>query len=47
MLYELRRIVLGEFMEDLELGDILSDSFGIGSRDESATEEKLGEDRLG
>ena len=47
LLYELKRIALGEFMDDLSLGNEINDAFGIPPNDQSAAEEKVGESRLG
>ena len=47
MLHELKRIVLGEFMEGLELEDIMSEAIGIEPSKKAVTDEKLGKDRLG
>ena len=47
LLFELRRIVLGEFMEDIELGDTISESIGLQTKAKSGTDEKLGRNRLG
>ena len=47
---ELRRITLGEFLDDLQFGKNLSEFFGLSSEEDSANdglEEKVGEERLG
>lgn len=47
MLYELRKISLGEFFDDLELSKTIPEFFGIEAKESKATEEKVGEERLG
>ena len=47
MMHELRRLVLGEFLDDIDLASSINDIFGIEKEARSATEEKVGEDRLG
>ena len=48
LLHEFRRIALGEFMEDLEVGNKISSILGIESNDSSAVDEAVDEDeRLG
>ena len=47
LLYELKRVALGEFMDDLDLGGIAMEWIGLEPNDASSTEEKLGEERLG
>ena len=43
---EFRRITLGEFVDDFEMGRKLSDSLGIKQNPEK-TEQKIGEERMG
>ena len=43
---EFRRITLGEFVDDFEMGRKLSDAFGIKQNPEN-TEQKIGEERMG
>lgn len=45
--YELKKIALGEFMDDIDFGGTVLQTFGIDYSKSSATEEKVGEDRLG
>ena len=47
ILFELKKIALGEFMDDISLGDTLMSAIGLEPSDDSATDEKLGEQRLG
>ena len=43
---EFRRIFLGEFVDDFEIGRKISDAFGIKKNPEN-TEQKIGEERMG
>lgn len=43
---ELRKIALGEFMDDLDLSSKINSFFGI-EKEAGAEEQKVGEDRLG
>ena len=49
-LYELRKIALGEFLDDLDLGNIINDIFGIDSgaaaSDDNQVKDIVGEERL-
>ena len=49
VLWQLRRIVLGEFIDDLELGSKIANKIGIEQKDasESDVSEKVGISRLG
>jgi len=47
ILYELKRIALGEFMDDLPLGDKVNEYLGLPQSESSAAEEKVAEERLG
>ena len=49
LLYEMRKIALGEFMDDLELSDRFNDAMGIQVDEDQAgaEQEKVGDDRLG
>ena len=47
ILYELKRIALGEFMDDLDIGNEINDVLGLPPNEDSATDEKVSEDRLG
>ena len=47
VLFELKRIALGEFMDDLDLGALIMNTVGLAPNEDSSTNEKLGEDRLG
>ena len=47
VLHELRKISLGEFLDDLEIGGNILRLLGINSGKKSVTEEVVGEDRLG
>mmetsp|Transcript_28884 Transcript_28884/g.38508 ORF Transcript_28884/g.38508 Transcript_28884/m.38508 type:complete len:256 (+) Transcript_28884:67-834(+) len=47
ILYELKRIALGEFMDDLDVGDKVNEIFGLPPNEDSAAEEKVAEERLG
>ena len=44
--YELRRMALGEFIDDLDIGGIVMSSLGLEAQTESSTSEELGENRL-
>ena len=47
MLFELKRIVLGEFMDDLELASRISEAFGAqDDSSETALEQKVGREKL-
>ena len=47
ILYELRKIALGEFLDDLELGARINETLGIQGSSNSSTDTKVGEERLG
>ena len=47
LLHELRKISLGEFLDDLEIGGNILRLLGINSEKKTVTEEVVGEDRLG
>mmetsp|Transcript_1153 Transcript_1153/g.1718 ORF Transcript_1153/g.1718 Transcript_1153/m.1718 type:complete len:185 (+) Transcript_1153:2442-2996(+) len=47
LLHELRKISLGEFIDDLEVSTRIPAFFGIESEVSSGADEKVGEDRLG
>mmetsp|Transcript_20732 Transcript_20732/g.25371 ORF Transcript_20732/g.25371 Transcript_20732/m.25371 type:complete len:301 (-) Transcript_20732:1007-1909(-) len=47
LLYQLKRIALGEFMDDFDIGNDLMKVMGLPPNEASATEEKVGEERLG
>ena len=47
LLHELRKISLGEFLDDLEIGKHILEPIGIVAQSDSATDEKVGEERLG
>jgi len=47
MFYELKRITLGEFMDDLDFGGTVMEAIGMPANEASSTEEIVGEDRLG
>ena len=47
LLHELRKISLGEFLDDFEIGKHVLEPIGIVSQSDSATDEKVGEERLG
>ena len=47
LFHELRKISLGEFLDDLEIGGQCLEWLGIPNEARSATEEVVGEDRLG
>ena len=45
--FELKKIALGEFMDDIDIGGTVLQNFGIDYSKSSPTEEKVGEERLG
>ena len=45
-MYELKRIALGEFMDDFDI-NVVNEALGLPPKEESASEEKVGEARLG
>ena len=48
LLFEIKRIFLGEYIEDLEVGQKMSNAFGIETRNKlEQPEDNIGEDRLG
>ena len=47
ILYELKRIALGEFMDDLDVGTEVAGVLGIEIGDSNAVDEEVGESRLG
>ena len=47
ILYELKRMALGEFMDDLDLGGSIMSGLGLESGKTSSADEKVGEARLG
>ena len=47
LLYELKKVALGEFMDDLDIGGEVMNSIGIQVNKGSAADEKVGEERLG
>ena len=46
LLYEFRRIALGEFMDDLDFGKEVASFFGLPTSKNSAADEAVGEERL-
>ena len=46
MLQEFRRIVLGEFMDDLDFGKEIANLFGLQTSEDTAADETVGEERL-
>ena len=46
-MYELKRMALGEFMDDIDIGKQINEVLGIPPSEESSTDEKVGEERLG
>ena len=42
ILYELKRMALGEFMDDLDLGGSVMDAIGLEMSDTSSADEKVG-----
>ena len=47
LLFQMRKIALGEFMDDLTITEDVTESIGIPTEKKSVTEEKFGEERLG
>ena len=47
LLFEFRRIALGEFMDDLDIGKVIMEFIGISFEEKSATDEEVGDERLG
>ena len=47
LLYELKHIALGEFADDLEIGNDINNFFGLPPNESSSTEELVGDARLG
>ena len=47
ILYELKRVALGEFMDDLDVGGTVMEAMGMQASEASSTKEKVGEERLG
>ena len=47
ILYELKRIALGEFMDDLDIGNEINEVLGLPPNEDSAADEEVGEERLG
>ena len=47
ILYELKRVALGEFMDDLDFGATVMESMGMPASEASSTKEQVGEERLG
>ena len=47
LFYELRKISLGEFLDDLDIGKYVIEPLGIKMESSSGTDEKVGEERLG
>lgn len=46
LITEFRRMALGEFMDDLDIGSEIANAFNLSSSAESAADEKVGEERL-
>lgn len=47
MFYELKRVALGEFLDDLDISNKSMEYLGFETEEGSSSEEKLGEERLG
>ena len=47
MLNQLRRIVFGEFLDDLDIASKITEFFGLSTKKSEITEEEVGIDRLG
>ena len=47
ILYELKRVALGEFMDDLDIGGKVMETIGLEPNEVKSTDEMVGEDRLG
>ena len=47
LLYELKRVALGEFMDDLDVGNQVNEMIGLPPNENSSTDEAVGEERLG
>ena len=47
MLYELKKVALGEFLDDVNLGTEIMKTFGIHQNPQSSSDEQVGENRLG
>lgn len=47
ILFKLRVITLGEFFDDLEIGQRIAEFLSIGMNEEKITDEQIGEERLG
>ena len=47
LLYELKRVALGEFMDDLDIGNQVNGMLGLPPNEKSSTDEEVGEERLG
>ena len=45
--YELKRVALGEFVDDLDVGCTVMEAMGMPPNDSQGTDEKVGEERLG
>ena len=46
ILFKLKVITLGEFLDHLEIGEFLAEAFAIPTDDMEITDEKLGDERL-
>ena len=47
ILFELKKIALGEVLDGLDFGSEINGAFGMGEQRDSSTEEKVGAERLG
>ena len=47
VLYELKRVALGEFMDDIDIGDTINEALGMPPSELTPAEEQVGEERLG
>lgn len=47
ILYELKRVSLGEFMDDLDVGNSAMSFMGMEPSETKGSDEKVGEERLG
>ena len=46
LITEFRRMALGEFMDDLDIGSEIANAFDLSTSSETAADEKVGEERL-
>ena len=47
ILFELKKIALGEFLDGFDIGSEINSAFGMDEKTESSSEEKIGDERLG